>query len=111
MNEPSDEPSDLSAVTPSAPREDICRLIDSKFRERLTPCASSFVDVIELPGEVWSGLWRVTVWGAQGAIAADVDVEATGESDALAKACAVFAARSADEWREEMPAVFGEDGE
>lgn len=87
----------------------ILRLIDEKFREGLVPCATVFVDVVELPGEAWRGLWRVTAWGTPGEIAADVDVKASGEIDALEKAHAAFAARTTDEWREEMPAVFGED--
>lgn len=92
----------------SAAREAICRLIDEKFREGLAPCASSFVDVVELPGDAWRGLWRVTVWGAQGEIAADVDVEVAGEIAALHRALAAFTARTEEEWREEMPTVLGE---
>ena len=84
-------------------------LIEAKFRDGLVPCAPSFIDVTELPGEEWRGQWRVTVWGLPGEIATDVDVEATEESDALDKAHAAFEARTVDEWRDELPVVFGEN--
>lgn len=88
--------------------EVILRLIDEKFREGLVPCAPVFVDVVELPGEAWRGLWRVTAWGTPGEIAADVDVGASSEIDALEKARTAFGTRTTDEWREEMPVVIGE---
>jgi len=81
---------------------DICavivRLIDQRFEEGLVAHRPVFVDVTELPGEKYAGLWRVAVWGNPGEYVADADVEATIEIEALSKALTVFVTRTRDEW-------------
>lgn len=87
----------------------VFRLIESKFREGLVPSQPRYVDVEELPGEEWRGLWRVMVWGQAADdtadITADVDVEAKSEPEAIKLAYSVFLVRTREEWIAEMPVV------
>ena len=87
--------------------EDICtvilRLIEQRFDEGLVAHRPVFVDITELPGEKYAGLWRVAVWGNPGEYIADVDVEATIDIEVLAKALTVFVTRTREEWIAEIP--------
>jgi hypothetical protein len=91
------------SVPPMTSR-DLVQLIDGKFREGLAPCQPAWVDVEELPGEQWLGLWRVTVWGEQPLdTAAWIDVPAGSEAEAIDRAYAALAAWTREEWLAEMP--------